>query len=210
MVVDIGGSRSFETGHAFLRGASSDGPIVVYVGKDAGSRYVPDASKTAIVLELGMECLGVHTGEAPGAGASNVLGFSRFRLGELAHSNLIELVMQSNTTEVAADAARKMFVEAGFEVSLCKDFSGRIIDRLIRPQFNEALRALDEGIATGADIDLTVQTGLGYSKGFIDLLYKSGLEHHYDATKALFEVYGQPAYAPARRAVVAKQRSVKK
>ena len=91
----------------------------------------------------------------------------------------------------------------------CKDFAGRIVDRLIRPQFNEALRALDEGIATAVDLDVTVQLGLGYRNGFIGPLYKSGLHHHYDVTKALFEVYGQAAYAPARRAVVAKQRSLK-
>ena len=41
------------------------------------------------------------------------------------------------------------------------------------------------------------------------LLERSGLAHHYDVTQALFEATGDQAYAPARRARVAKLRSRK-
>jgi 3-hydroxybutyryl-CoA dehydrogenase len=209
MVIDTGASRSFEGGHEFLRGASSEGEIAVYIGKGAGRKYVADPSKIVIILELDGECLGVHTGEEPGLGESNVVGFNRFRLGESPATNLIELVTQTNTSKSAAEAARALFEGAGFDVAVCKDFIGRIVNRLIRPMFNDALRALDEGVATVKDLDLTVKLGLGYRKGFIDPLYKSGLHHHYDVTSALFEVYGQAGYAPTRRGVVAKQRSLK-
>jgi 3-hydroxybutyryl-CoA dehydrogenase len=47
---------------------------------------------------------------------------------------------------------------------------------------------------------------LGYRDGPLERLERGGLAHHYDVTKALFDVYGTPAYAPARRALVAKQR----
>jgi 3-hydroxybutyryl-CoA dehydrogenase len=47
---------------------------------------------------------------------------------------------------------------------------------------------------------------LGYPEGPIALLERSGLAHHFDVTAALFEAYGEPAFAPARRARVAKQR----
>ena len=96
---------------------------------------------------------------------------------------------------------------AGFQVSVCADFAGRILDRLIRPYYNEALAKLDEGLASASDMDLTVKLGLGYPEGPIELLERTGLHHHHDVTKALFEVYGTKHYAPARRAKVAKQRS---
>lgn len=38
---------------------------------------------------------------------------------------------------------------------------------------------------------------------------RGGLSAHYEISRALFEVYATPAYAPARRALVAKQREVK-
>jgi 3-hydroxybutyryl-CoA dehydrogenase len=57
-----------------------------------------------------------------------------------------------------------------------------------------------------ADLDTTLKLGLGYPEGPIGLLERSGLHHHFDVTQALFDAYGDPAYAPARRSQVAKLR----
>ncbi len=207
VVHDTGNSRSFPDAHAFLEGASDHGLVAVYIGNDAGNAYQPDASKTAILIELGTECLGVHTGEAQGTEGSNVLGFARYRVGDGAPSELVELVVQPETPAAAIDAAKTVLEGAGLQVSVCRDMAGRILDRLIRPYWNAALNALDEGLATADDMDTTVKLGLGYPDGPIELLERTGLHHHYDVTSALFETYGTHHYAPARRAVVAKRRS---
>jgi len=62
---------------------------------------------------------------------------------------------------------------------------------------------LDEGLASAQDLDTTLRLGLGYPEGPIALLQRTGLHHHYRVTQALFEMLGQEAYAPARRARVA-------
>ncbi len=206
-IIDAGESRSFPAGDAFRAAASGSGDIVVYLGEGATAAYRSDASKTAVLVELGTECLGVATDEGRGEEGSNALGFARFRVGDGEPSNLIELVRQPASDPVALEAAKTLFEEAGFEVSVCADFSGRILDRLIRPYYNEALAKLDEGLASASDMDLTVKLGLGYPEGPIELLERTGLHHHHDVTQALFEVYGTKHYAPARRAKVAKQRS---
>jgi 3-hydroxybutyryl-CoA dehydrogenase len=90
------------------------------------------------------------------------------------------------------------------------DQIGRIINRLVIPKYNAALRFLDEGLATQADMDLTCRLGLGYPDGPLERIIRGGLAHHYDATRALFDTYGTPAYAPPRRAVVAKNMSRKR
>ena len=197
-----GESRSFSEGDAFLEGASAEGDIVLYLGMP----FKPDAGKVAVLVELGMECLGVHTGEYAGLEGTNALGFARYRNGEQSPSNLVELVRQPTTDDGAIAAAIAMFEAAGFEVAISTDQAGRIIDRLVRPKYNAALTFLDEGLATAGDMDLTCRLGLGYSNGPIERLEQGGLAHHFDVTKALFEVYGTPAYAPGRRATVAKQR----
>ncbi len=148
----------------------------------------------------------MHTGEAAGEEGSNVLGFARYRNGSEAPSPLIELVRQPNSKPEAIAAAKAMFEGAGFTVVVCADQAGRIVDRLVRPKYNAALRFLDEGLATAKDMDMTCRLGLGYRDGPIERVERGGLANHYDVTAALFEVYGTPAYAPARRAVVAKQR----
>ena len=63
---------------------------------------------------------------------------------------------------------------------------------------------LGDGDATGEG---TLRLGLGYPEGPISLLERTGLEHHFEVTQALFEAYGDAAYAPARRARVAKLRT---
>ena len=209
-VIDTGGSSGFQKSHALLQRASRNGEVVLILGADAGRafRELRDAGKkTAVLIELGMESLGVHTGEAKGEEGSNVLGFARFRLGNAEPSNLVELVRQPRTSEAAIAAAKAVFEGAGLQVAVCGDFAGRIIDRLVRPYYNAALRRLDEGLATAGDMDTTLKLGLGYPEGPISLMERTGLEHHYAVTQALFEAYGDAAYAPARRARVAYERA---
>jgi 3-hydroxybutyryl-CoA dehydrogenase len=209
-LIDTGNSRSFPAAHALTQGATAAGDVVVVIGADVARGLAGikgREKKTAILLELGTECLGVHTGEARGAEGSNVLGFARFRLGEAEPTKLVELVRQPQTDPAALAAAKKVFEDAGLVVAVCSDFPGRIVDRLIRPYLNAALRRLDEGLATADDMDTTLKLGLGYREGPIALLERTGLAAHFDVTQALYEALGDAAYAPARRARVAKQRA---
>lgn len=208
-IVRAGESRSFPDDHSLMANAAETGEVVVIVGANAGARFreLSDRERyAAVLIELGAECLGVHTGEARGEEGSNVLGFARFRLGDAPPSDLVELVRQPRTPDTAITAAREVFEKHGMKVAVCGDFAGRIIDRLVRPYYNAALRRLDEGLATVGDLDTTLKLGLGYPEGPIELLERTGLAYHFDVTQALFEAYGDPAYAPARRARVAKQR----
>jgi 3-hydroxybutyryl-CoA dehydrogenase len=198
-----GESRSFPAGDQFLARASESGEVTIHLGTPLAA----DNSKVAILIELGTECLGVHTGEAAGEEGSNVLGFARYRNGSDAPSQLIELVHQPGSKPQAIAAAKAVFEAAGLTVVVCADQAGRIIDRLVRPKYNAALRFLDEGLATAKDMDTTCRLGLGYPDGPIERVERGGLAYHYDVSRALFEVYGTPGHAPARRAVVAKARA---
>ena len=208
-IIDTGNSRSFPSQHRLFDAAVAQGEVVFVIGSrvaDGLAQVANRDARTAIVLELGLECLGVHTGESRGSEGSNLLGFARYRLGSADPTNLVELVRQPRTKPDALAAARALFERAGFVVALCGDFPGRIVDRLIRPYFNAALRRLDEGLASADDLDTTLRLGLGYPEGPISLLERTGLAQHFDVTQALYEQLGDAAYAPARRARVAKLR----
>jgi 3-hydroxybutyryl-CoA dehydrogenase len=219
-IVKGGESRSFPGDHAFVQAAgarvsvargdvAADSPAgsasasgVAFIGADAGSLYVAAAgrlgSASFVLVELGTECLGVHIGDDDYP--TNVLGFARFRLGDAEPTALVELVRKPQTSEAALEAARDVLAAAGLVVAVCQDFPGRILDRLLRPYYNAALRRLDEGLASAADMDATLRMGLGYPKGPIELLRETGLHHHFEVTRALHEQLGQEPYAPARRA----------
>ncbi len=204
-IIQRGESLSFPGAHPFFEAASNDGDGVVLVGSQAGEAWRQGieraAEKSFIAIELDTECLGVHTGEDEGP--ANVIGFARFRLGDDAPANLVELVKKPYTDPAAIQAARAAFEAAGLIVAVCNDFPGRILNRLLRPYYNAALRRLDEGLATAADMDKTLCLGLGYPEGPISLLSRSGLHHHYRVSQSLYEALAQEPYAPARRAQVA-------
>ena len=209
-IITAGASRSFPSPHPFLERSVASGASHVFIGSNAGQAFAAAGALSAcpfIAIELGTECLGAHTGEARGHEGSNVVGFARFRLGRADPTPLVELVRQPATPPAAIQAARAAFEAAGLKVAVCGDFPGRIVDRLIRPYLNAALRRLDEKLASAEDLDKTLCLGLGYPEGPISLLERTGLAEHHDVTLALYQALGQEAYAPARRAQVARQRA---
>jgi 3-hydroxybutyryl-CoA dehydrogenase len=197
-VLQAGPSRSFPGGLA-----GQVGPVTIHLG----GGYHPDPSKTSVLVELETECLGSHTGEDNGREGSNAVGFARYRNGDDPPSNLIELVRQPGTTATALEAARAVFELLGFDVVVCADRPGRIVDRLVRPKYNDALRFLDEGLASALDMDRTCCMGLGYPDGPIERVTRGGLARHHDICMALHAMTGNPAYWPSRAAVVAKGRA---
>ncbi|MGQ3049198.1 MAG: 3-hydroxyacyl-CoA dehydrogenase NAD-binding domain-containing protein [Niveispirillum sp.] len=201
-IVQTGPSRAFPPGDPFAAKAADDADVVIHLGGSPRE----DALKTAILVELDTECLGVHTGELSGSEGSNILGFARYRNGNDAPTNLIELVHQPRSSREAIEATVLMFEAAGFDVVLCADQPGRIIDRLVRPKYNAALRFLDEGLATAEAMDITCRMGLGYPDGPIERVVRGNLARHHDISSAIHAMTGQAAYMPARRAVVAKAR----
>ncbi len=207
-----GTSRSFPGAHKLLTEAATDGDVVILLGSRAGRLLHGLARRDArpcVLVELGTECLGVHTGEHRATEGSNVIGFARFRLGDAEPTDLVELVVQPNTQASALACAKEVFEGAGLQTAVCRDAAGRILDRLMRPVFNHVLRRLDEGLATADDMDLTLKLGLGYPEGTLALLDRTGLAAHHDVSQALYDALGDANYLPARRAQVAKARGAK-
>lgn len=201
VIIKSGQSPSFPEGDGFHANASSaeSANVVIY----SGVAVTPDQAKTVVLVELGNECLAEHLGGIAVNDQANILGFARYRNGNDSPSNLVEVVRQPITSDAAVEAAKTLFESAGLQVAISADQIGRIINRLVLPKYNAALRFLDEGLASQADMDLTCKLGLGYPDGPIERVLRGGLEHHYTATKALFDTCGTPSYAPPRRAIVA-------
>lgn len=206
--ISTGTSRSFPPVHALRAKIADHADILVITGDRVGpalqSLENPQRYQ-AILIELGMECLGVHTGENSGLEGANVLGFARYQMGRGPLTSLVELVRQPKTLATALSAAKAWIESEGLVVAVCADTPGRIVDRLIRPYLNAVLRRLDEGLASARDMDTTLKLGLGYPEGPISMLERTGLAEHYRVSQALYQALGHPGFVPARRAQVAYQ-----
>lgn len=179
---------------------------VVYLGTKAMTEQQSHSDRKVVLVELGDSLLGAATGEQSGSEGDNRVGLVRFRLGA-EWRDLVELVIQPETDPDAILAARGLLEGSmGMKTAVCRDRPGRIINRLVRPYYNAALRGLDEQLATAEDLDKTVRLGLGYPEGPIELLERTGLADHFRASSRLWEQLGEPGYLPARRAQVARIR----
>jgi 3-hydroxybutyryl-CoA dehydrogenase len=180
---------------------------VVYLGTRAVAEHRPHPDRRVVLVELANSPLGVATGEHAGVEGDNRVGLARFRLGS-EWRDLVELVIQPGTDAGAVLAARRLVEDGmGMKTAVCRDRPGRILDRLVRPYYNAALRGLDEELATAGDLDKTVRLGLGYPEGPVELLERTGLADHFRVSRQLWEQLGEPGYLPARRAQVAWARS---
>jgi 3-hydroxybutyryl-CoA dehydrogenase len=77
------------------------------------------------------------------------------------------------TVEQAKELARKLKKEP---VEVKKDSPGFIVNRIMIPQFIEAIRLVEEGVATMEDIDKAVTLGLNYPMGPFTLQDFAGVD----------------------------------
>src|SRR5256886_9440622 len=73
---------------------------------------------------------------------------------------LVEVVKAITTSDVTVETLRAFVTRLGHTPVLCKDTPGFIVNRLMIPIMLEAIRALEQGVATAEDIDKAVKLGL--------------------------------------------------
>ena len=109
---------------------------------------------------------------------------------------LVEVV-RTLLTEDAALAEIDEFCRAiGKTPVACKDNSGFIVNRLLVPYLLDAVRALEEGVGSVADIDEGMKLGCGYPMGPFQLLDFVGLDTTYFIANIMFEEYREKRFAP--------------
>ncbi|MEV1171895.1 3-hydroxyacyl-CoA dehydrogenase family protein, partial [Nonomuraea sp. NPDC049784] len=115
----------------------------------------------------------------------------------LVGDQVAELVSTALTSEDAAAAARDLVKIAGLTPVPCKDRAGFVVDALLFPYLNDAVRMYDSGYASIEDIDAAMRLGCGYPAGPFEMLESFGLARVRDGLRALYAEYREPAFAPA-------------
>jgi len=88
------------------------------------------------------------------------------------------------TVQTVMDVARKMGKEP---VEVKKDTPGFIVNRLMMPHMIEAIRMVEEGIASIEDIDKAVKLGLNYPMGPFELMDLTGVDIALHVTDYLYK-----------------------
>ena len=109
---------------------------------------------------------------------------------------LVEIVKgretTDDTTHIAVEFARKL----GKVPVVSKDVAGFIVNRVLMPMINEAVFALDEGVASADDIDLAMVTGANHPLGPLALADRIGLDTVLAICEVLHQDLDDPKFRP--------------
>jgi 3-hydroxybutyryl-CoA dehydrogenase len=111
---------------------------------------------------------------------------------------LVEVVRGLSTSAETFDAAMAFVRRLGKEPIVARDRSGFIVNRLLVPYLLDAVRALEEGTGSVADIDRGMQLGCGHPMGPFTLLDLIGLDTTLSIGEILFQEFGDARFAPPR------------
>ncbi len=111
---------------------------------------------------------------------------------------LVEIVPGVRTDPATAAWARGVVDGWGKTTVLALDTPGFIVNRVARPYYGEALRILDEGLATASDIDWAMTSVGGFRMGPFELMDFIGHDVNYVVTESVWTaLYCDPRFTPS-------------
>ena len=163
------------------------------VGKDA---ILATNTSTLPVVDLAMETNRPHL----------VCGIHFFNPAPA--MSLVEIIRPLTADQSTIDAAHEFATACGKDAVEVKDQAGFIVNHLLFPYLNNAVRLLEQGVASRDDIDTAMKGGCNFPMGPFALLDLVGLDTSVAILDALYNEFRDPHYAAVpllRRMVSAGQ-----
>ncbi len=158
----------------------------------------PDAilatnTSTLPVVEMAMATLHPH----------RVCGIHFFNPAPM--MSLVEIVRPITADDETIASAVTFAEQCGKDAVVVEDRAGFVVNALLFPYLNNAVRMLEQGTASMDDIDTAMQGGCNFPMGPFALLDLVGLDTSVSILDALYDEFRDPNYAavPTRRRMVA-------
>jgi 3-hydroxybutyryl-CoA dehydrogenase len=126
---------------------------------------------------------------------ADVVGLHFFNPAQV--MKLVEVVRTVSTADDVVATARAVCDKLGKHAVECRDRSGFIVNALLFPYLNDAVRMLEAHYANADDIDAAMKVGCGYPMGPFELLDVVGLDVSLAIQKELYLEFREPGFAPA-------------
>ncbi|GII20781.1 3-hydroxyacyl-CoA dehydrogenase family protein [Planosporangium mesophilum] len=111
--------------------------------------------------------------------------------------NLVEVVRTIRTSEETVATTRALCESLGKYPVVCADRSGFVVNALLFPYLNDAVKMLEASYANADDIDFAMELGCGYPMGPFKLLDVVGLDVSLAIERELYNELREPGFAPA-------------
>jgi 3-hydroxybutyryl-CoA dehydrogenase len=127
--------------------------------------------------------------------SADVVGLHFFNPAQV--MNLVEVVHTVATSEEAMATVREVCRAIDRHPVLCGDRAGFIVNGLLFPYLNDAVKMLEDHYASADDIDAAMKVGCGYPMGPFELLDVVGLDVALAIERTLYREFREPGFAPA-------------
>ncbi|MFP4477519.1 MAG: 3-hydroxyacyl-CoA dehydrogenase family protein [Desulfatibacillaceae bacterium] len=109
----------------------------------------------------------------------------------------VEVIRGMETSDATMDAGRSFIQKIGKEaITVNRDVAGFVINRINFPSTIEAMRLVEEGVATVEDIDKGLRLASGRRMGIFETGDMVGLDVTYGALMAVYQETGDPRFYP--------------
>ena len=207
---------------AVVRGKLDEAARDEVLGRVTGTTSLDDLSGVDLVIEAVVESLPVKEalfaalGEIAKPGAvlatttsslpviecakasgrpQDVVGMHFFNPAQV--MKLVEVVSTISTAPDVAATAHAVSAKLGKHAVSCTDRAGFIVNALLFPYLNDAVKMLEAHYATADDIDAAMKVGCGYPMGPFELLDVVGLDVSLAIERELYTEFREPGFAPA-------------
>jgi len=110
---------------------------------------------------------------------------------------LLELIRGMQTSDETLAQAQEFAKEVGKTPIVAKNSPGFVVNRILCPMINEAIFALQEGLATAEDIDTGMRLGCNQPIGPLALADLIGLDTMLSVMNVFYEGFNDSKYRPA-------------
>ncbi len=110
---------------------------------------------------------------------------------------LVEVVKALTTGDETLATARAFVEHCGKDPVDVRDQTGFIVNALLFPYLNNAIKMLDAGVATRDDIDTAMKGGCNFPMGPLQLLDLVGLDTSLSIIESLYNEFRDHSYSPA-------------
>lgn len=119
----------------------------------------------------------------------NVVGTHYF--SPVSRMDLVEVIAGLHTDQQVIARAEAIMKQIGKAPVRVKDVTGFAVNRLLHVMVIEAVRLVEEGVATPEDIDLACRLGLGHAIGPFQLMDVTTSSLCLEAQEIMFQAYGE-------------------
>ncbi len=104
---------------------------------------------------------------------------------------LVEVVKGEHTNDAVVEAIYNLTKTLGKTPVICKDSPGFIVNRVARPYYLEAMKLVEEGIATIETVDAVLEAS-GFKMGPFKLMDLIGMDINYAVSNIVYDALGKP------------------